>query len=131
MKFFKGLFFRLFELEIIVELFFIKFFFINSILVYIIIFIGCMFLEFFELLGEVRIYVFKKYNVFDESINFFSVLCKYGEREEFKLGVIDCFFLVFFFFDSGSFVYKINFEDRKRKFISSFFDVMYDFKCFK
>ncbi|KAJ8448708.1 hypothetical protein Cgig2_010595 [Carnegiea gigantea] len=129
MKFSEGLLPRLRESETLAESFLTKFPSINPLSAHAIISSGCTLLEFLELSPEGRIQVLRKYHVPEESINLLSVLCKYGELEGSKSGLTDCSSSISSPPDSKNVVCKISSEDRKRKFVPSSFDSMYDSRC--
>ncbi|KAL2920648.1 Protein SHORTAGE IN CHIASMATA 1 [Bienertia sinuspersici] len=116
---YEGLLPRFPDSETLAESFLSKFPSLNPLSAHAIISSGSMLLEFFELTVEGRLHTFRKYHASDESVNLFTALCKYGEREESKSGVTDCSSSVSSPPDSGNFVCKINSGDRKRKFVAS------------
>ncbi|KMS95282.1 hypothetical protein BVRB_009600 [Beta vulgaris subsp. vulgaris] len=126
---YKGLLSRVPESETLAESFLTMFPSINPLSAHAIITSGCVLLEFLELTAEGRVQILRKYHVLDESVNLFSALCKYGEREESKSGVTDCSSSVSSPPDSGNFIGRVKSENRKRKFVSGSCDAMYDFRC--
>ncbi|XP_022724596.1 LOW QUALITY PROTEIN: protein SHORTAGE IN CHIASMATA 1-like [Durio zibethinus] len=86
----RGLYPKMPDSETLAESFLTKFPSINPLTAHAILSSGGMLIEFLEWSHERRIYAVQNYCVPDESVFLFSVLCKYGEREDSKSVMTDC-----------------------------------------
>ncbi|KAL3524270.1 hypothetical protein ACH5RR_017104 [Cinchona calisaya] len=113
----RGLYPKMPESESLAEAFLTSFPSINPLSAHAILSSGGMLIEFLEWSRDRRIHAIQKYNVPDESVALFGLLCQYGEREDSKSGMTDSSSSVSYV--PNRFQPKNNSETRKRKCIDN------------
>ncbi|KAK9070367.1 hypothetical protein SSX86_010769 [Deinandra increscens subsp. villosa] len=115
----RGLYPKMPESETLAESFLSQFTSLNPLSAHAILSSVGTLVEFFEMSHQQRVCVLKKYLVPQASITLFSALCRYGEREDSRSGMTDCCSSVSSGHDSGYCCPKIDYEQKKRKYIGS------------
>lgn len=130
----RGLYPKMPESETLAESFLTKFPSINPLTAHAILSSGGILVEFLEGSHERRIHAIKKYLVSDESVNLFSALCKYGERDDSKSIMTDCSSSVSSGPDSESCRFNVDSGRKRRKYSASPHKIdidMDDLPCFE